>query len=434
VRKRKKAYLDSLLRPSSKLKDVLVSLDDEVHKLRGPLDAIRERCVHWRATSESFFQRNIELASKVMALGRERGSSGGGGPMATPTPMGTNANNNANGGSGGTTAGGMPGGSNEQGSGAADTASTASLLQLGGGTQASSKRSEHDGSHATGARSAGRKDTGLISAAASTKELHGHGHGQAHRFASSKQELELLEARCTVLRVHIQQLEQHYLNLQLAIHQGSSGVPGTGPQAPGQFQESKEQLLAGMAPPRGSGTSNGGAEFGGQFDPALVPSVPFPPAGTMGAIQSQQAALLQQAQAQQHAFALAQQMHFLQMQQQAAAHQLMQHQQQRPGTVGGAPPSGSLSARSYGGGGGGRGYTFNGAATSPLSPKPDVLSLRALRDSQAAQSHAQQQQQHQSQQPQQRLPAVPGAQPFGQQPILLATPQRPTLSFSPRPS
>jgi len=418
VRKRKKAYLDSLLRPQSKLKDVLLSLDEEVFKLRGPLDAIRERCVHWRATSESFFQRNIELASKLMAMGREKGTSGGN--MQTPATQHAGAGGNA----------GMERDRSNSSSagGLAEDASSASLLQGSSG----SKPHEHSGVARLG--STGRKEhDGLISNAASSKELHargGHaGGGKAHggasaqqRFASGKQELELLEARCTVLRVHIQQLEQHYLNLQLAIHQGSSGVAGTGPGAV-PLQESKEQLQ--LAAPRA------GAEMGGQFDPSLVPAVPFPPPAQQQALLQQQQLLLMQqqaqAQAQQHAFALAQQMHYLQLQQQAAG-------AQRPGTVGGAAPSGSLSARSYSSSGNnGRGYTFNGAATTPLSPKPDVLSLRALRDNQAAQAHAQQGQQHQQQQ---RLPAVPGAlpPPSGQQPILLTTPQRPTLTFSPRPS
>lgn len=392
VRKRKKLYLDNLLRPSSKLRDIVLSLEDEVSKLRGPFEEIRERCLHWRATSESFFQRNIDLASRLMTLDKSLADS-----SAIQNSLTSQVKN-------------------------ASKELERARSQQQQAEERNQRGSKDDKDHS--------KSSALIAV------------------GGNKHELEMLEARCTVLRVHVQQLEQHYLNLQLAIHTANTNGNGS-------FQESKEASSLPKhlhAAPLGSD--------GELFDPSLVSPLPLAPYGTP-AQQAQQLALAS-AQAQR-----------------AAAN------------AGVAYPSGAMSARGASNGAYalqaappsmaplGYGYQFGPAATSvgarpapmqgpsgsypyyqfsaPLSPpagaKPDVVSLRALQL---------QQQQQAAAAAAAKLPAVAGAQPYappaassttgaGAYPIMpqtyplqpyppqstaavstIATPQRTTLSFSPR--
>jgi len=237
VRKRKKAYLDSLSRGgSARLHDVVSSLDEEVTKLRGPFEEVRERCLHWRATSESFFQRNIDLASKLMALEKSLGD--------------VNADREVL--------------SNQ----VRELDRLQTLTTSASPPTSVSHRSSWDG-----------------------RRLE---HGRQSSHSVSKAELDLLGARATVLRVHIQQLESHYLQLQMAIHHAAgsgSGIAGCAPSAPlnsssltaspyglntinltnGQ-QESKESQQSTYTSNRRSGDSISGQGF----DPTLVPPVPFP--------------------------------------------------------------------------------------------------------------------------------------------------------------
>ena len=390
VRKRKKLYLDNLLRPSSKLRDIVLSLEDEVSKLRGPFEEIRERCLHWRATSESFFQRNIDLASRLMTLDKSLADS-----SAIQSSLTSQVKH-----------------------------ASKELERARSQQQQAEERSQRGG----GAKG-DDKDHSKVS------------------LGASKQELEMLEARCTVLRVHVQQLEQHYLNLQLAIHTANTNGSG--------FQESKESSSL----PKHLHAAPVGGD-GERFDPALVSPLPLAPYGTP-AQQAQQLALAS-AQAQR-----------------AAAN------------AGTAYPSGAMSARGSNGAYAlqaappsmaplGYGYQFGPAAAAaampgarapaplqgpsgsypyyqfsvPLSPpagaKPDVVSLRALQLQQQQQAAAA------------KLPAVAGAQAYAPPPpaaasatggassypvmphtyplhpyppqaaTTIATPQRTTISFSPR--
>lgn len=206
-----------------------------------------------------------------------------------------------------------------------------------------------------------------------------HGAKAAAATAAGKAELEQLEARCTVLRVHVQQLEQHYLNLQAAIHQAGSTA-----------QESKEQqLLAGVPSPPAHAAA---PTF--RFDPARVSPAPFP---------------------------------------------------QRPAAA--APVSGSQSAR---GAANGAAYAMQpfaygyGYGYPPFGPAAGMQFASPARHS--GQMAQQQPHSHsQGQAPAARLPAVAGAQPSPPQqaaythppsyppaPMLIATPHRPVLTFSPR--
>jgi CRP-like cAMP-binding protein len=51
-----------------KIHDLLLSLEEEVYKLKRPFDEVAERIQHWKRTSESFFSRNIELTSLILAF------------------------------------------------------------------------------------------------------------------------------------------------------------------------------------------------------------------------------------------------------------------------------------------------------------------------------------------------------------------------------
>lgn len=272
--------------------------------------------------TESFFQRNIDLASRLMSV--ERSLS--------------------------------------------DSAQAKETLS----TQAQRQSRDLERLQQRHADLSARAQSGGSSRDADARDAHG---------AKAKAELEQLEARCTVLRVHVQQLEQHYLNLQSAIHQaGAAGF------AVPSGQESKEQqLMAGVPsppPPHAAPTF--------RFDPARVSPAPFP---------------------------------------------------QRPAAA--APLSGSQSARGAGNGAHPHAYAMQpyayGYGYPPFGPATGLQFASPARHSgQMAQQQPRGQQSA-------RLPAVAGAQPSPPQqtayshspayppaPMLLATPQQPVLTFSPR--
>ena len=68
IRKRKKAYLMTLLKSKSRPAELVASLDEEVQKLKAPLEEILDKIRHWRMTSESFFQRTVELTGEKEEL------------------------------------------------------------------------------------------------------------------------------------------------------------------------------------------------------------------------------------------------------------------------------------------------------------------------------------------------------------------------------
>lgn len=63
IKKRKKAYI-TLLKSRSKPREIVASLDEEVVKLRAPVEELIHSAKHWQLTSESFFQRNIQLTTE----------------------------------------------------------------------------------------------------------------------------------------------------------------------------------------------------------------------------------------------------------------------------------------------------------------------------------------------------------------------------------
>jgi hypothetical protein len=243
VRKRKKAYLDNLLKPTSKLRDVVSSLDDEVSKLKGPFEEIRERLLHWRATSESFFQRNVDLASKLMTLDKSLAET-------------AQAKEHAS---------------------AAAKQSTRDLERLAAKHADLSARvhGASSGGVGGGVSGSGHLSARIAGAEGGDGGASG-GKDSTARSTIARQELELLEARATVLRVHVQQLEAHYLQLQQAIHNLSSGAQGAqqqqqqGPYS--SFQHESKQAFSGH--PHHAGGQQG--DFNDRFDPSQVQPIPFP--------------------------------------------------------------------------------------------------------------------------------------------------------------
>ena len=233
VRKRKKAYLDNLLKPTSKLRDVVTSLDDEVSKLKGPFEEIRERCLHWRATSESFFQRNIDLASKLMTLDKNLIET-------------THAKEHL------------------------DVTVREKSKEM---ERLSQKHADLSARYISNA--GGSSNNSNSSSNANHEGNSKESQAVSSKLNATRQEIEMLEARSTVLRVHIQQLEAHYLSLQHAIHSFTTASATT--------QESKEngaaiQLMSHGGPymMNNNNTTTNGMMGENRFDPALVSSIPFP--------------------------------------------------------------------------------------------------------------------------------------------------------------
>lgn len=238
IRKRKRVYLDSLMRTNIKLRDILSSLDDEVSKLKAPFEEVQERVRHWRATSESFFQRNIDLASKLMTLEKSYNDIIQQKESLTHSLKLHHRDLERL------------------------QQRHADLNAKVHGMKESDREKILSGSSALGSSGVAPSPTSPSNALNSSVNNGATNLGQ-------KQELELLEARATVLRVHVSQLEQHYMQLMQAIHSANA--------AQQQQQFIQQQHFPGQDVQDEEKNSN--AAYGApayRYDPSLVSPVPMP--------------------------------------------------------------------------------------------------------------------------------------------------------------